>query len=144
MSMKYPSAGVSGFSLIEVLIAIVILAVGLLGIAGLQVIGLKSNHSSYMRSQATLQIASIFDRMRANRTQALNDAYDIDLGATPSGTSLANQDLSAWKDELAVLFPSGDGAVACNAGICTVTVQWTDLQDDGSRAAQQFVMVSQL
>jgi len=134
----------SGFSLIEVLIAIVILAVGLLGIAGLQVIGLKSNHSSYMRSQATFQIASMFDRMRANRTQALNDAYDISLGATPSGTSLADQDLIAWKNELAVLFPSGDGGIACDAGVCKVTVQWTDLQDDGSRAQRQFEMDSQL
>jgi type IV pilus assembly protein PilV len=144
MSMSVSKVRASGFSLIEVLIAIVILAVGLLGIAGLQVIGLKSNHSSYMRSQATFQIAAIFDRMRANRTQALNDAYDIDLGSTPSGDSLANQDLIAWKNELAVLLPSGDGAIACKAGVCTVTVEWTDLQDDGSRAAQQFVMVSQL
>ena len=144
MSMRLTKASTKGFSLIEVLIAIVILAVGLLGIAGLQVIGLQSNHSSYMRSQASLQIAAIFDRMRANRTQALNDAYDVSLGTTPSGTSLADQDLAAWKNELAVLFPSGDGSVACNMGMCTVTVQWVDLQDDGSRSNRQFVMVSQL
>jgi type IV pilus assembly protein PilV len=142
--MKSPKAGTIGFSLIEVLIAIVILGVGLLGIAGLQVVGLQSNHSSYMRSQASFQIAGILDRMRANRIQALNDAYDIGIGTTPSGSSLADQDLIAWKNELAVLFPSGDGSVACNAGICTVTVQWVDLQDDGSRANRQFVMVSQI
>ena len=144
MSMKSLIIKQSGFSLIEVLIAIVILAVGLLGIAGLQVIGLQSNHSSYMRTQASFQIATIFDRMRANRTQALNDAYDVSLGTTPSGTSLADQDLAAWKNELSVLFPSGDGSVACDAGVCTVTVQWVDLQDDGSRSDRQFVMVSQL
>jgi type IV pilus assembly protein PilV len=141
MNIKKRSAG---FSLIEVLISLVILAVGLLGIAGLQAFGLKNNHSSYMRTQATFQIAAIFDRMRANRTQALNNAYDIALGASPSGSQLADQDLIAWKNELAVMFPSGDGAVACNAGVCTVTVQWADLQDDGSRADRQFVMVSQL
>ena len=144
MSMKHPRNSASGFSLIEVLIAIVILAVGLLGIAGLQVLGLQSNHSSYMRTQATFQIAAIFDRMRANRTQALLDAYEISLGMSPSGASLADQDLMAWKKRLAVLFPAGDGAVACNVGVCTVTVQWTDLQGDGARAIRQFVMDSRL
>lgn len=144
MSIMHKIVRSNGFSLIEVLIAIVIMAVGLLGIAGLQVIGLKSNHSSYMRTQATFQVAAIFDRMRANRTQALNNAYVISLGSAASGSSLANQDLIAWKNELAVLLPSGDGAIACNSGVCSVTVQWTDLQNNGSRASQQFIMTSQL
>jgi type IV pilus assembly protein PilV len=144
MSIKITHKAISGFSLIEVLIAILILAVGLLGIAGLQVIGLKSNHSSYMRTQASFQIASIFDRMRANRTQALNDAYDVSLGTIPTGNSLADQDLAAWKNQLSLLLPSGDGSVACDTDVCTVVVQWSDLQDDGSRSNRQFVMVSQL
>lgn len=142
MSTLRPRA--SGFSLIEVLIAMLVLAVGLLGIARLQTIGLQNNHSSYLRTQATFQIAAIFDRMRANRTQALNSAYDIELGVSAVGGTLAERDLHAWKDELAVLFPSGDGAVNCNAGVCTVTVQWADVQNDGSRANRQFVMVSRL
>ena len=56
----------AGFTLIEVLIAMVVLAVGLLGLAGLQVTSLKNNQSAYNRSQATQLAYDLADRMRAN------------------------------------------------------------------------------
>ena len=46
--------GTAGFTLLEVLVAVVVLSVGLLGLASLQVNGLRFNHSAYMRTQATL------------------------------------------------------------------------------------------
>ena len=65
---------ISGFTLLEVLVALVILSIGLLGLAGLQAASLRYNHSSYLRSQATLIAYDIVDRMRANRQEALNGA----------------------------------------------------------------------
>ena len=66
-----------GFTLIEILLAVVVLSGGLLGLAGLQLTGLKSNHSAYLRSQATILTLDIADRMRANRISAITGAYDI-------------------------------------------------------------------
>ncbi|MFZ3288159.1 MAG: type IV pilus modification protein PilV, partial [Telluria sp.] len=59
-----------GFSLIEVLITMLIVSIGLLGIAGIIVTNLKHNQSSYARTQASLLVSDIVDRMRANRAAA--------------------------------------------------------------------------
>lgn len=67
-----------GFTLIEVLVAMVVLSIGLLGLAGLQATSLKSNQSAYHRSQATQLAYEMADRMRANREYAkvlLNNVY---------------------------------------------------------------------
>ncbi len=134
--------------MIEVLVAVVVLAVGLLGIAGLQAVGLKNNHSAYMRTQAIFQITSIFDRMRANNALTasyLATNYNTTYTSMPSGTSVAAQDLIAWKNELVSLFPSGQGAVSCDASdVCNVSIRWVDAQADGTRANRFFAMTSQL
>ena len=59
-----------GFTLLEVLIAVMLLAVGLLGLAGLQAVSLRNNHSAYLRSQATMLTYDIIDSMRTNRSAA--------------------------------------------------------------------------
>jgi len=136
-----------GFSLLEVLIALVILSVGLLGIAAMLSTTVKSNDSAYMRSQATALAYNIIDRMRANQNAAQNGEYDIALGtpapgsstvcngvaANCSAASLANFDLSQWKQSLdssANGLPNGDGSIAVNAAsgvyAVKVTVQWND------------------
>ncbi len=75
----------SGFSLIEVLVASVILAVGILGIAGLQVVSLQQNRSSLLRSEA-LQIGNdILDRMRANPEE---DYAGVDFGDAPPADAI--------------------------------------------------------
>ena len=66
-----------GFSIVEVLIALIILAIGLLAIAGLQMTGLRANNSAYLLSQATFSSYDILDRMRANRSHAQNGNYNI-------------------------------------------------------------------
>ncbi len=60
----------NGFTLIEVLVAVVILALGLLGLAGLQASGLGNNQSAYNRSLATQLAYDMVDRMRANVVNA--------------------------------------------------------------------------
>jgi type IV pilus assembly protein PilV len=65
-----------GFTLLEVLIALVVLAVGLLGLAALQNLGLRYGNESYERSQATLLIYEMIDRMRANPSGVRGGSYD--------------------------------------------------------------------
>lgn len=74
----------SGLTLIEVLIAVVVLAVGLLGIAGLQSAALSNNLTSYQYTQALTLAQSMIERMRANRDGVLANAYRLDVGATPA------------------------------------------------------------
>lgn len=75
-----------GFTLIEVLVTLIIVAVGLLGLAGLQVTGLRNNLSSESRSQATLMANDIIERMRANPVGVANNDYAaIDTAALDCG-----------------------------------------------------------
>ena len=71
----------SGFSLLEVLIAVVITSIGLLGLAAMQATGLRNNHSAYHRSQATVLAYDIADRMRSNMPFISN--YQSSYTATP-------------------------------------------------------------
>ncbi len=90
----------SGFSLIEVLVALVIFSVGILGLAGMQFTALRGNHDAYVSSVVTLQLMDAADRIRANPEGVKNGAYDAlnedasDPGCIESGCSPA--DLAAY------------------------------------------------
>lgn len=149
----------SGIALIEVLITVLILAIGFLGLAGLQLTALRNNSSAYERSQATMLAYDIIDRMRANRDAALNGSYNTALDAAPSATDcrgsaancstaqLATFDINQWKCNLGkwsanascvalgitdVKLPNGDGSIVVNGSRATITIQW---EDDRSAAA---------
>lgn len=135
-------SGSRGFTLVEILVTLVVLSIGLLGLAGLQLNGLKSNHSAYLRSQATILTQDIIDRMRVNRISAITGSYDISLGDDPTqvscegpgadctAASLADSDLSEWKGLLEDSLPSGDGSITrTTVGAEThvsIVVQWDD------------------
>ncbi|RLK48633.1 type IV pilus assembly protein PilV [Alkalispirillum mobile] len=137
----------SGFSLLEVLIAVVVLSIGLLGLATLQATSLGFNHEAYTRSQATLTAYDITDRMRANREAAEDGHYDLTfesrdcLAANPgsnitTGDALATNDLRSWIEKVCEL-PADDSSEVqaqvgpCNGGdmVC-VTVTWHDRNPD--------------
>ena len=71
----------SGFSLIEVLVALLVLSIGLLGLAMLQVQGMRFTNDSYQRTQATLLAYDLMDRMRANKVGADAGAYCLTTAA---------------------------------------------------------------
>ena len=123
-----------GFSMIEVLIALVVTSVGLLGLAALQATSLKVNHGAYLRAQATLLAHEMADRMRANRLAATSGAYDLTFEQSPSGGSTgAAADLSDWHAALGRELPGGDGAIDVTAtGLALVRVQWNDARGDTS------------
>ena len=131
----YNSSKNAGFTMIEVLVAMVILAIGLLGVATMQATGLRNNHSAYLRTQASLLGYDMTDRMRANNTGVEAGAYNsisgipsdpgcITTGCTPA--QMAQYDAFAWNTQLAAMLPSGQGTVAVVASIATITVMWDD------------------
>ena len=111
-----------GFSLIEVMVALMVLAIGLLGLAGLQTLGLKFNTQSYQRTQAVLNAYDIIDRIRANSGGMVAGRYDnIDVSYTPptqdcmaatcTTTQMADYDIGQWKASLASLLTQGQGGM---------------------------------
>jgi len=144
----------AGFSMLEVLIAIVIFSFGLLGVAGLQLGSLASSHSAQMRSVATTLAFDVADRMRANRAAVLAGNYNAtaavdnqcqlthynDRHATPANCTpaqLAADDLYDWQQAIAGSLPTGSGTVCIdstpNTAACdnlgnrySVRVEWND------------------
>lgn len=135
----------NGFSLIEMLLAVLILSLGMLGIAGLQTVGLRNNNNAYLRTQANLLAYDIVDSMRANRDAALGDDYDMTLGGTvPTADAIATADLTAWAANLAAVLPSGQGAVDCDdtTDVCVITVNWVEVGTGG--AATSFFLSTEI
>src|SRR3569623_448788 len=71
-----------GFTMIEVLVSVVVLSVNKLDVTGLQATGQRTNHSAYLRSQATSLAYDMIDRMRANKTAITSGAYNAINTAT--------------------------------------------------------------
>ena len=128
----------NGFSLIEVLVALLVLAIGLLGVLVMQARGLQFNQAGYMQSQAMFMAEDIVERIRSN--QSAIDSYTIDFddkgddsagncddASSPcSDTELAAADLFQWKTQLLSALPQGDGRVEIgvpNGNLIPVTVQ---------------------
>ncbi len=144
MNRQNPRIGQQGFSLMEVLVTVLILAIGLLGLASLQLNALRNNTSAQERSQATVLAYEIVDRMRSNRIVASAGAYSIGLGVAAgaatdctvgacSTAQLAGFDIAQWKDDVARLLPAGDAAIGTDAsGLTTITIQWLDDRTAGS------------
>jgi type IV pilus assembly protein PilV len=128
-----------GFTLLEIMISVFVLAVGLLGLANLQMLSLKNNHSAQYRTSATVNAYDIMDRMRLNRAAD----YTIAMAATPSGSTLKDTDLLAWKTVLSNELPAGDGSVIFNGDIVTVEVQWDDSRGSDGSETQSFTVSSE-
>jgi type IV pilus assembly protein PilV len=146
-----------GFTLIEMLVAVVVLSVGLLGLASLQALSLRTNDGAYYRTQAAQLGYDILERMRSNTIEALTLDYDTAGDGTFGGAAagpgaIATADVLEWQGLIDTLLPGGgvvsEGDIACvnpAAGIttCTVTIQWDDSRSGGA-AAQQITLNAQL
>jgi len=133
-----------GFTLVEVLVTVVIFSVGLLGLAGLQATGIKLNHSSLIRSQATLLAYDIVDSMRANRSNVANYALAQSDSKPTSPTTQAQRDIVVWLDNLNSFLPSGDGAVTVNGNRVTVQVWWDELRSGSVSTTPRLTVVSEI
>jgi type IV pilus assembly protein PilV len=141
---KHGSRKASGFTFIEALVALIVLSIGLLGVAALQLTSLRSNHSASLRSQATLLASDMVDRMRANRTAALADAYktNFDEEADEESEEQSQIDLVRWQQNLKDTLPDGRGSITRNGVTFTITVQWDDTRGEGD--PMEFAMETQI
>jgi len=128
-----------GLGLIEILVTVLVLGIGILGVASTQVVSLQMNSQSQNRSQAVLLAEDLLDRIRANpdnpATYALaaGNAQGADNGAcdtsfVPANASVAANDIASWENSLACLLPAAQRTVAVNGNTVTVTIDWD--QDD--------------
>lgn len=131
----------SGFTLLEVLVAVVIVSLGMLGVAALLVTVQKADTASYLQQQAVQTTYDLLDRMRANLSGAQAGYYNGTYGGTPAiptncntgactAKQLAGYDTSQWTAAVDQL-PQGSGSVASavssNGNVnVTVTVTWSD------------------
>lgn len=135
-----------GFTLVEVLVALVVLSIGLLGMAKMVMVSSHSNDSAYLRSQATAMAYQAMDSMRANLIGATAGGYATGLGVMPGAAgncsaycdnpTLALSDVYWWKQHLLSL-PAGTGSITTSATfpvIATVVVQWDDSAAQSQRA----------
>jgi type IV pilus assembly protein PilV len=133
-----------GFALVEALVTVLVFAIGMLGVIGLQTLSLASNSLSTFRNEANVLASDMTERMRANRGQALgvvgigydNPApadnscravYAGSVKATPvacTPAQLAADDLFDWQAQVAQVLPGGQGIVCIDS-----------TPDDGSSAA---------
>ncbi len=139
-NMQRSGSSIGGFTLIEVLVSMVILSIGLLGIAKLMLFSSRSNDSAYLRSQATELAYEILDNMRANRQEAIALTYNTTAGARAttaappavicngaaqcSTTQQAVFDVYQWKLRLDTASNPGGptiGALPLGAGSVTAT-----------------------
>lgn len=139
---------IAGVGLIEVLVAVTILAFGMLGIAAMQATALRNGQSAAQRSQAVIATYAILERMRANHAVAGNGGYDLAAMTCepPNAGDLAATDLHDW---IASLHESvGPGAcgqiVDCGSENCKIIVQWDDSRGSGGSAVQQLVTETRL
>jgi type IV pilus assembly protein PilV len=131
-----------GFSLVEVLVALLIVSIGLLGIVALQSMALRNTGSSMERSQAVIQTYSYLDVLRANREKAIISELDIEvMRCDPEFLEPSQVAQRQWLAQLhETLGPGACGQVDCDGnGRCVITVQWDDSRAEGGSGEQRLV-----
>lgn len=123
-----------GVSLIEILVAVLVLSIGLLGVAALQGFSLQAGQSAYYRTQATNVAYEVADYTRLNRSAAMA-ACNIPV-------------LTGWDNFVASQLPGGDLAVEftnCDAGEIRISVTWDEERiDDAESGGESLVMTTRI
>ena len=136
----------TGFTMIEVLVALIILAIGLLGVAGVQTLAMKQTTNSHVRSQVSILAYDMAERIRANLPAAETGGYS-NITAAPTAPScttctpaqVAARDASEWYSNLNATIPGFTGAsVALANGMATITINWTERDLGNDSVAQTY------
>lgn len=139
----------SGFSMLEVLVTILIIAIALLGSAGLQAYAIKTGQGGQFRNQAAFYMSDIVERMSANKIYATSGVgYSTTLATTADCANtictpdvLAAYDVTRWRLDIASAVPGGTGTItqttAGNPSTYAIRVGWTDRKTDVNYATAQ-------
>lgn len=150
-----------GATLIEVLISVLVLAVGLLGVAATQTLSLKNGNGANQRYMAALAAQDIVERMRANPSGLEQGSYDgtvtgsetltKNCSSACTVTELASLDLYEWGQLIKTNLPSATGTIGRNADEVTVTIAWKQQHtgenygsSNGGAEDTNFVMIVEL
>ncbi len=166
MNMKLIRSHSRGFTMVEMLVALVVLSIGMLGIAGLFAVSLRSGGSAIQRMQAVNLASDMADRIRANRRAGISYAATTAATGTnkncvgPSAvvctpTDMAANDIFVWKQAVAAAFKGGKAtgqidfvaaALTTQPSTYTITVSWREqaLAGDETDSSQSVVMQLQL
>ncbi len=125
-----------GFSLIEVLIALIIMSVGMLGIASLYVQSMQAGRTSLFRHNAVTLAGDVADRMRANPTAGVAYAGAgannncIAMGTNCSNVQMAAQDILLWQEQADDTLPNGAVTITfdntVNPPVYTIAITWDE------------------
>ncbi len=119
--------GQRGFSLIEVLVALLVMTIGLLGAAAIQLNALKYTDSSSMRTQASFIAYDMLDRIRANNAVNYTLASAKAAATSTDTTNPRAFDWSDFKTNIATFSNgTGDGSIAIASNVITITITWDD------------------
>lgn len=156
MTVRLSLSRQHGVSLIEVLVAVLIFSVGMIGLAGLLVMATRANHGGYVRTQVTYLAHNMANRMSANPIGVWNGDYNVDYpassatvvscagGCTPA--VLAQHDSGLWSRQLKTFLPNPKATISCSTnglsynpitnnqvdkrppfgGTCDMTITWAD------------------
>lgn len=138
MATSMNSSRSAGFSLVEVLIALIIMSVGMLGIAGLYVHSMQAGRTSLFRHNAVTLAGDVADRIRANPSAGItyagagadNNCVAGGIDCTPD--EMAAHDIMLWKQQAANTLPTGDVAVQFDNAAApapptyTIAVTWSE------------------
>lgn len=152
---------ISGFTMIEMLIAIIVLSIGLIGIAALQARGQQFNYVAYVRTQASFLAYDIMDRMRLNQKVHVSDNEDIpsiyssqletaktlkpsDLNpncddSVCSAQELAKYDLVNWFQSIKSSLPEGNAEMTLSGDTLRVTIKWQEGRSSKDETRQEWV-----
>jgi len=146
LNSSKPSHSQGGFSMIEVLVTILVFAIGLLGVVSLQTTGMRLVHDSDMNSKAMMLASSMADKMRSNQAAdtyigidaTAANARDCETTTDPNqACSVAQEDVFEWNDQIAGFLPSGSGQVTQNGATYTISVSWLESADSNQSGRQR-------
>lgn len=147
MNHSCPVSNKKGFTLLEVLVALVILSVGLLGLASMLTKGMRFNHQAYVRTQSTYIAYDLMDRMRANSAAGASYVFtadDFPDWAESLDDSVVKSDLQSFVAQVQTALPGGDASISVDAGVTpnvyTLSMVWFD-RDQGVNVTQSWDFV---
>jgi type IV pilus assembly protein PilV len=132
-----------GFTLLEVLIALLVFSLGLMGMAGLLAVSVKTNQSAYLRTQASFLAQAMADRIGANRVALATAAYNGTYTGSPTGSDpcsngaacsssqIVQRDKFFWSQQLGNQLPNGSATINCAGALLGSTLQAAAAPFDG-------------
>lgn len=144
MTERHTSAVQRGISLIEVMVAVLILAFALVGLAALQTRSLKANVSAVQRTQATMVAQYALEVLRADRFNAQDYVSGSGFACEPSaigGSTALQQLLTVWMGDMKLAMGRADdpgtcARITCKDFACTVDIRWDDSGPGGAADEQ--------